>query len=200
MMTFIPLSFASLQTQRSVPRETNAEGRITELKDCITKTSIKPSFVIAIPIRYNSVSTQITAHLRILSKISRWDYCIIYSLRIKTSTSTYSSSKQSGVPSTTNITKHNAFTPTTFKTFDVSLTSFHIWLSSARIGSQELSSPLTTKVARDFITALILMGGKSSSFILSSIKLSLVKNRNVLKGLSVLFITPLKTRETSTKY
>jgi hypothetical protein len=63
MTITIPLSSVSSLILRNAPRKINVEGLITELKDCITKISIRPSSVIASLIKYSSVNIATTVHL-----------------------------------------------------------------------------------------------------------------------------------------
>jgi hypothetical protein len=51
MTMCIRLSFANLQTLKSVQKEIDVEGRITELRDYITKINTKLNFVTVIQIK-----------------------------------------------------------------------------------------------------------------------------------------------------
>jgi len=68
-MITILLNFANLQTLKSALKEINVGERITGLSDFIIKTNIKLSFVTSFPIKFNNVSTAITALLLTLLRI-----------------------------------------------------------------------------------------------------------------------------------
>lgn len=92
----------------------------------------------------------------------------------RTLTFTYTISKQSGVPSTTNIIKPNAFMPTTIRTSAEDLTYLSMKLSFVKIGRVEHLLLATKKVVNVLKSVFSVMAGKNSSSILWSTRPSLV--------------------------
>ena len=98
-------------------------------------------------------------------------------------------SKQSGARTTTSIIKHSVYMRITFRIFVANLIFSAIKLNSVRIGNQAPSLPVMKKDVNDSKNVSLATDGKNNNSILLSIKLFLVKNKNVLKDLSAHFIT-----------
>lgn len=130
-------SYASLRRPRNAQNATGARGHTIASSDCITKKSTRRSSATATQTKSVNVSTVSSAALPTQWRISRCVLSTSWSAPINsqgvsnsssasppslTLTSTCSTSRQSGVPSTRSTTRRSACTPTTSRTSGAALT------------------------------------------------------------------------------
>jgi hypothetical protein len=188
-------SFASSPTLKSAPKGTNAEERITVLKDYIIKISTRRNFVTASLTRFSNVSMESIVLLLIRLKILRSASYIIYCHSMLTSIFTYFTLKLNGVPTTMNITKHSVYMRITSKILEGSQIFLDMKQSFVRTGKVALSLRVMKKAVKGYKNANSVTDGKSNNFIHLSIKHNHVKSKNALRVLSVHFTIARKIVE-----
>jgi hypothetical protein len=136
-----------LLSQNGVPSTKSVADLIIESNVSTTQTNTRQNFATCTLARSISVNMESTAASHTQSKIFKCVSFISFSQYVlqvgvvdfqkRTLTFTYTISKQSGVPSITNTTKHNVFTPTITRTFAEDLTCSYMKLSFVKIGKAE---------------------------------------------------------------
>ena len=195
MITFTLQNFASSQRLKNVLKNKNASVLTIELRDSITKISIRRNSVIFIQTKLRPATMENTAPLLTPLKISKFVLFTICSLKTKTTTSLSLTLRLNGARSIMTIIKLNAFTHTTSKTSEENLICSSMRLSFVKTGKVGLLSPAIKRGAKGLSSALTLMGGRSNNFTLLFIRLNPVRKSNVLKGLNALTSTALKIKE-----
>lgn len=193
-MIFILLNYANSQIQRSVLKRISVEELTTEWKDSTIRTNTRLNSVTFIQTRSLNVNTVTIVRLPIQLKISKWDWSIMFFLRIRILIFIYSTSKLNGVLSIMTIIKLNVFMRITSKIIEENLICSDMILNFVKIGKVELSLLVMKKAVKDYKLANSVMVGKNNNSIPLFTKLNLVKNKNVSKDLNVHFSIIKRTR------
>lgn len=163
-MTCTILSCASMPRARSALKKTDARELITELKDFIIKQSTRQNSAIASQMSNQSANMVSIAHSLIPSRISRFDYSVMSRTRIRTSSSTSTTLRQSGVPRTTIIIRLNAFMRITSKITGVNQICSDMRPTSVMSGRAAPSLLVMRRVVRNLkIVSSVMVGKKCNS-------------------------------------